>query len=92
MAKPQYSRDQQNTDGEIHEDGPTDHYAMTLVEVGHQLGLSRSMVFAIQKSALAKARKLCKKRGITSDQFMDVLRATPVPINSGDKLPFIIRG
>lgn len=54
-----------------------DTHAMSLEAVGLALGVSSEAVRRIEQKALAKLKRECRRRNITSD-VLDVLMQTPV--------------
>jgi len=47
---------------------------MTLAQIAEVMGVSREMVRQIERSALMKARKVLRKRGIELEDFVSTLR------------------
>ncbi len=46
-------------------------YALTLEEVGRQLGISHERVRQLENRALAKAKEILEKRGFTLQDLLD---------------------
>jgi DNA-directed RNA polymerase sigma subunit (sigma70/sigma32) len=47
-----------------------DDYAMTLAEVGRELGISRERARQLEKRALTKARVILRRRGYTLQDLL----------------------
>lgn len=54
---------------------PDGAYAMTQLEVAAALGVSRSAIFAIERAALRKCKRVLARNGYTRDALISVVRA-----------------